>query len=369
MASLTETAYYARRGVKFGTIGFVVLLILWWTGTGLVNFWQATHPEPPPPPAASFGALPPIEFPESKMAVNQFTLQTPAGNLGTFPDRLQIFVAPAKKSSFLAPDNAAKLAAKLGFTSSPTLETSTLYRWSIVAPLPSILEMDIINTQFTLRRNWSADPTIITNKRFVSEAQSILDARTFLTVSGLISPDLLGQEKATFLRTQGDQFIPAISLSESDFVKVDFFRSNYTPIVVQLAGGATKTPTPTGTAAPNFAFYTPDPSQGIVTVITSGASDEAKKIIDVNYRYTPIEYESFSDYPLKTVQQAWDELNSNQGYIASYTGGGQAVVRRVNLGYFDPLTPHQYIMPIYVFTGDDNLVAYVSALSDSLIQR
>lgn len=179
MASLTETAYFARRGIKYGSIGFIGLLILWWTGTGLVRFWAATHPEPPPPPAASFGVLPAIKFSQTTKKVSTYQLQTPDGSLGSFPDRLKVFSSPQKTSSFLAPDNAIRLAAKLGFTSQPSLVSSTQYRWSAASPLPSTLDMDIINTYFVLQRNWAADPTIVTNKHFVSEQQSILDARTF----------------------------------------------------------------------------------------------------------------------------------------------------------------------------------------------
>lgn len=368
MASLTETAYYARQSLKYGAVGFVAILILYWTGGGLIRLWQATHPEPPPPPAAGFGALPAPDFPQAKASVANWQLETPTGSLGTFPDRLKVFASPAKTSSFLAGDNAARLAARLGFVGQPTLETSTLYRWSAANPLPSALEMDIINTHFTLIRAWSADPALITSKRFINDQQTILDARTFLSTGGLMATDLLGAEKVTYLRAQGDQFTPAISLSEADFVKVDFFRTLYTPPSLTLS------PTTAGRTAPaaveSYAFFTPDPNQGIVSVVVSGTTDTAKKIIEVNYRYTPVEYESFSDYPLKRVEQAWEELQTGGGFVAGFSGtSGQGVVRRVALGYFDPLTPHEYIMPVYVFTGDDNLVAYVSAISPELIQR
>lgn len=365
MATLTDTAYYSRQGVKYGAIGFVALLLLYWTGTGLIRFWQATHPAPPPPPAASFGILPSISFPEDKATVASFDLQTPTGTLGTFPDRLRVFVATAKKSSFLAADNANQLAKKLGFTGQPTLESSTRYRWSSETPLPSALEMDIINTYFSLTRAWPADPTLVTNKRFTGDQQTILDARNFLTQAGLLATDLIGGEKATYLRASGSQFIAAISLSEADFVKVDFFRQPFSPPAL-TSPSPTRTPSPA--AGPEYAFFTPDPLTGLISIIVSGSPDAAKRIISVDYRYTPIEYESFSDYPLKTADQAWEELSSGGGYIASFTGSGPAVIRRVNLGYFDPLTPHEFIMPIYVFSGDNNFVAYVSALAETVVQ-
>jgi hypothetical protein len=217
--------------------------------------------------------------------------------------------------------------------------------------------MDIINTHFSLLRSWQADPSLITNKRFVNDQQSILDARTFLSSAGLMATDLIGQEKLIYLRAQGDQLIPAISLSEADFVRVDFFRA---PFQAASLG--------TTTDSLSLPFYTADPDRGLVSIIVSGSSEQNKKIIAVDYRYSPIEYESFSDYPLKTVQQAWDELNAGGGFIASFTGANEGIVRRISLGYFDPLTAHEFVMPIYVFVGDNDLVAYVSAIAPQMTE-
>lgn len=367
MSSLTETAYYARQGIKFGSVGLVALTLLWWIGGGVINLYNALNPEPPPPPAAAFGKLPLIDFPKSKAVISGYTLETPTGTLGEFPDRMKVYFAPVRKSTFLAADNAKKLATKIGFAGEPVIETSTKYRWSAEAPLPTVLEMDIVNSFFDLRRSWQANPTIVTSKRFISDEQSISDAKTFLTTATLLAEDIQGTEKVTYLRAQGDQFVPTISLSEADFVRVDFFRNTLTP--------PSPTPTttkvqPTGTVYVDnnpYSFFTPDASEGLVSIVVSGSTNPDEKVVEVKYRYTPIDYDSFSDYGIKTVEQAYEELKSGKGYVASFSGAGSVVIRRVGLGYFDALTPHEYTMPVYVFTGDGDFVAYVSAvLSDYL---
>jgi hypothetical protein len=369
MSSLTETAYYARQGIKFGSVGLIALTLLWWIGGGVINLYKALNPEAPPPPAAAFGKLPPIEFPKPRATTTGYSLETPTGTLGKFPDRMKVYFAPVRKSSFLASDNAKKLALKMGFVSEPVIETSTRYRWSVDTPLPTVLSMDIVNGFFELKRSWQANPTIVTSKKFVSDEQSILDGKTFLTTAGLLAEDLRGLEKVTYLRAQGDQFVPTISLSEADFVRVDFFRATLVP--------PTLTPTPDPRSQPtvavykdenSYSFFTPDASEGLVSLVVSGSTKPDEKIIEVKYNYTPIDYESESYYPIKTVEQAFEELKTNKGYIASFNGSGQVVIRRVGLGYFDALTPHEYTMPVYVFTGDEGFVAYVSAVSEDVLE-
>jgi hypothetical protein len=349
-------------------VGLVALTLLWWIGGGVITLYKTLNPEPAPPPAAAFGKLPPIDFPKSKAVISGYTLETPTGTLGEFPDRMKVYFAPVRKSTFLAADNAKKLASKIGFTGEPVIETSTKYRWSAEAPLPTVLEMDIVNSFFDLKRSWQANPAIVTSKKFVSDEQSILDAKTFLTTASLLPEDLQGTEKVTYLRAQGDQFVPAISLSEADFVRVDFFRKTLTP--------PTPTPTeanakPTGVVYEDnnpYSFFTPDASEGLVNLVVSGSTNPDEKIVEVKYRYTPIDYESFSDYGIKLVDQAYEELKAGNGYVASFTGTGPVVIRRVGLGYFDALTPHEYTMPVYVFTGDGDFVAYVSAVKEEALE-
>lgn len=56
--------------------------------------------------------------------------------------------------------------------------------------------------------------------------------------------------------------------------------------------------------------------------------------------------------------------------VGVYCGsaGDKAVVRRIELGYYDSGGEQEYMMPIYVFTGDNDLVAYVSAIRGDVIK-
>lgn len=356
MATLTETAYIARRAIKYGSVGMVGISILWFVAGGLINLWKAANPTPPPPPTVDFGVIAAIKFPESKKKITEFRLQTPTGVLGTFPDRATVFYAPLKQSGFFDPDRAIELARKLNFLFEPTQISETLYSWSKPDPLPMTLEVSIISNWYTLKKQWQADPTLLINKKFVSDKQAILDAQAFLRVLGQGHEDTQGYEKVSYLRVQGDQLVNAISLSEADFVMVNVFRKPFEVL------GTKKE------VLESYPFHTPDPKKGLISVLVSGSIDPQKKIIDVDYRYTPVEYDVRGEYPLKTVELAFEELKAGKGYVASFDGTGMGVVRRVELGYFDSMGDQKYSMPVYVFTGDQNFVAYVSAVDDAQIE-
>jgi hypothetical protein len=88
--------------------------------------------------------------------------------------------------------------------------------------------------------------------------------------------------------------------------------------------------------------------------------------MEVSYNYITVDYTNLGEYPIKTVQEAWDELTSGGGYVAAFEGPS-AIVRRVVLGYYDTTGDQKYEMPIYVFSGDNGLVAYVSAVSKEVL--
>lgn len=356
MATLTDTAYVARRGIQYGTIGVVASLVLWFVGTGAINYYRAITPPKLPPPTEDFGKLTQVIFPKSVVEGEvEYELQTPTGGFGRFPDRMTIFSAPSRQAGFLDPDRAVDLATRLGFSSQPAQPSETRYRWTQADPLPSTLEVDIVSLRFELKKQWQADPSLVINKRFVSTEQIVQDAQNYLRGARLMPEDVGGNELVTFWRAQGSRLIEAISLSEADFVRVDFPRKPY-----QIIGTDKK-------VQAEYNFYTPYPGEGVITVVVSGSTDRVKQVVDVDYDYIPVNYDQKGIYPIKPAEQAWEELKSGKGYISSLKGN-KVVARRVSLGYYDSLGNQEYTMPIYIFTGDNELVAYVSAIADSAVK-
>ncbi len=356
MASLTETAYKARLAIRYGAIGFVVVLVLWFAGVGFVNWRRATHPEPLPPARADFGLLPEIVFPESKK-MTEFSLETPTGKLGTFPDRMFVFFAPNKRSSFGDADKAIDLARRMGFLTEPSKLSASLYRFTNNDPLPGSLEVDIVSQSFKLKRQWQADPTLLSLKRYINDRQAITDAIAYLRGRGLLPDDMAGQEKVSYWRVQGDSLVKAIALSDAEFVRVDLFRKTYDILDEKK------------TAVASYGFYAENPTKGPISVLLSQSNDEKKRVIEIDDGYIEIDYSAKGEYPIKTPELAWEELKNGQGYVASFNGLGAGVVRRVALGYFDSTGQQTYSMPVYVFTGDDELEAYVSAVRDDQLQK
>src|SRR5262249_36531699 len=112
---------------------------------------------------------------------------------------------------------------------------------------------------------------------------------------------------------------------------------------------------------------TADPNQSNVWFIDSGSQEQGKKIIAGEYHYLPVDSEKSATYPIKTAQQALDELNGGGGYIAAVGNNpdGNITVRKIYLAYFDPATIGNFYQPIVVFEGDNGFFAYVPAVASS----
>jgi hypothetical protein len=48
--------------------------------------------------------------------------------------------------------------------------------------------------------------------------------------------------------------------------------------------------------------------------------------------------------------------------------GGTVTIRRIYLGYYDSLTPQEFLMPIVVFEGDGGFLGYVQAVTNEWLQ-
>jgi hypothetical protein len=356
MASLTETAASARQVIKYSGFGFVAILFSWWAGIAAINYYKLLNPPPEAPPTVDFGKLPEVDFDVEKGRPNM-ELELPKGSIPAFTDRMVIFYAPTKRSGFLDPEKAIETAATLGFIFEAEQPTETRYVWRKQDDLNSTLDMNIISGHFKMTRAWQNNPALLALTNFGSDAKVINSAVNFMTRSDLLANDVLGNEKTSYLKAQADRLIPALSLSESEFVQIDFFRNPYKIIDEE-----------TKEVLAEYEFYRPDPKIGLVHMTVSGSSDIREQIIGINYSYVIVEYDNSGTYPIKTGQQAWDELKAGSGFVtASSPTSGTVKIRRMLLGYYDSSQPQKYAMPIYVFLGDNNFVAYISAVSNEWV--
>jgi len=349
MATLTETAESTKKFIKIGGIGLIVFLIFKLGWFIFDSYIKVVNPPPPPPATVSFGKLPAIEFDEKLHPELTLRLETPSGGTPNLGDRASIYLMPTFRSSFMALDEAKVIAKKMNFNNEPKEITERRYRWEDESFLPSILEMDIINGSFSLKRNWQADPTILSDKQLPGKEQTEIEAKNFIQQIGLSNNELSkARVVITYLTFSAGQYQKAVSLSEADFVQADLFRSDIDENTVM----------------------TQDPTKGVVRIIFSGSTESQKRIIQVDYNYFPVDLTQSGTYPIKTASQAWRELQTRQGYIASLgeNTGEVIAIRRIYLAYYDGDVSNGFLLPVIVFEGDNGFFGYVQAIMNEWLQ-
>lgn len=350
MATLTQTAQITRQGLKYLAIAVVVFLVGRFTLSMGVSVWRQLNPPPPPPPTFGFGELPEISFPDMGADVHrEFQLETPTGQLPQTPYTMKVFRVIVERPNLLALDRANTQARSMGFDSEPTALSDTLYRWQKFSPLRTTMDMYIYQGVFTYWTDWFADPGYTLTFRPPSQSQAIGFARRFLENARVMTPDIsAGRVEVNFLRAMGSNYTPAVSLSEADFVQVDFYRSDIDEL---------------------YPVVTLEPDKGIVQVIVSGDT-RSGGVISAEYNYWPIEYQSYHTYLVVPARQAWEKLVEGGGYIAQLEGDPDVVVvRRMSLAYLDTYEPQAYLQPVWMLTGDNDFLGYVPAATTNITEE
>lgn len=342
MASLTTTAYYSRLMIKYGGIALVGLMVGRFAWGRFVAYWEATHPKAPPPPDVAFGVLPNIRFPAKYQPEITYKADFPTGQLPDLGDRTEVYLMPSKKSPLDALDEAKVVAKNFSYIEDPVMRSEELYQFRQTEPLPATMDYYIYWGVFIHSIDWSRDPDFLKTKKLPREEQAIDEVKSLLKKAGILEQDLnKGEAKISYLKAFNGAYKETVSLSEADFIQVDLFR-------LEVKEG-----TP---------GYTPDPRHGLVRAIVSG--NNKAKIVQLEYYYYPVDVTTAGIYPIKPTDVALYELQTGKGYVAQIDPEiAETTIRRISLGYFESAQPQYYYQPIYVVTGDNNLVAYVEAVS------
>ncbi len=346
MATLTETAYQTRRAINWTIltiISYIILRISWGI---FVAIWLYFFPPQPPPPNHAFGVLPALKFPQETASASSeltFKLETIEGSVPKASESATVYFMPKSSANLLALNKTQDFAKRLGFDINPIAETKNIYRFNDPDFILRTLRYDIVSNNFLLRYAFEEDIGVFNDKNFLSSDALVSEAKNILQTYDLYSDEIQsGSTKASYRKLVGNTLIPTSSLSVADAVRIDFLRHPIgdTPIV------------------------TPIPEEGSISFIFSGSVNDKKRLIELRYTFWPIDYQTTATYALKSSSQAWQELQSGNGYIARYPKtGSSAVIRNVSLGYYDSLSPQTYLQPVFVFEGDNGFMAYVPAVA------
>lgn len=165
MATLTETAYYARKAITYGIVGLVVFLLLKAILGLAITTYRRLNPPPPPPPTVEFGKLPALIFPETSHPALTYRLETVTGTTPDLVDRATVYFMPVRQPNLLALERMTALVSELDFTEEPEQLSGRQYRWARTQPLPATLTADVVSGSFSLEVAWEVDQTLLVNKK------------------------------------------------------------------------------------------------------------------------------------------------------------------------------------------------------------
>lgn len=349
MASLTEVSVATRKFLKIGAIALAAIIFFRLVLNLMISYWRTAHPPKAPPPAMRFGKIPQLGLENIKSTGGlNFKLETPTNTLPSLPDRADVYYSPFSKPNLLALEKAKQQALLLGFAGKEEKINEKNYRWKNSTD-NTTLEMNIINSTFSLKYNWQEDQKLLSNKLLFDEIQAVTLAKRILTKNNLLPSDMQnGEIKTTFLKISGQKMVKAVSLSEASMIKIDLYRSSINNLPVKTLKSET----------------------GVIQLILAGTPSPTDGIIELNYNYFPIDYGSSSDYPIKNSASAWNQFTGGGGSIITQpkTNVDTIVIRRVYIGYLDTLQEQKFFQPVLFLEGDQSFFGFIPILVDETYQ-
>ncbi len=346
--TLTKVTQVGRNVVKYGLSALVLLMVGRVALTAGIAFYKAMNPPPPPKPTEGFGALPAIAFPtqSSDDKPTSYRLETASGGLPTFGDRAKVYMMTKSSVNLLDAENAQDIAERYGFTSKPEIVSSKVYRWTKIQPLTTTFDYDIVDHNLTYETDFLNRPELILEGNLPTNFDAEQQVKSFLNTGNLLPADVsTSSAQVTLLKAVGGLLKPAVAVSEANFVQVDLNRLPIDGI---------------------FKPYTEDGTTGAIHAIVS-AGRSGNNILKLVRQLYPILYDRPETYYLRSPQSAWAKLQAGEGYIANKGTAEPAVIRTVELGYFESAEFQEYFQPIYVFKGDGGFIGYVGALDPGYI--
>ena len=349
MFTLTKASKETKIILKLAaviTVVFIILFILFKFFSFVINIF---FPSPPPKPTLYFGKLSYPAFPQSVSGKTfTYSVNTISGQLPMLKTVVKINRIEVPKPDLLSLRKISEKVSRAGFNNDPAKISNTVYDWNDTSDvLKKRIRVNILNYNFNLTADPYSDPDVVTGKNVPKKEEAISMAENFLKETDYLAEDLdLSKTQIKIYSLKNNGFTEASSISNAQVLQVIFFQKDIDSIPIVY-----KTP-----------------GQSNIDVLVVGGNFQPQ-ILGANYIHHTISDVS-STYPIKSTQQAFDDLKEGKAYIASYHGTESNIaISKVYLSFYFSDQDHEYTMPVIVFEGNDNFVAYVSAVTDEWINK
>lgn len=345
--TLTEFSIALRKAIPYIILGALGVLILYYAVQLTILFIE-TRKEPPVKIDTVFGAIPkPIIKDATPPAGFQFELDTIEGRPVTATKSAKVYFLPQTTTRFGYREKIFLIAQTLGFNTA-TASYQLNGKTATFSEDTQKLTIDITNFNFTYEYFFEKNPDILKQAVIPASAASQDTAIGFFQSIGRYPEDLVkGEVVSSFFFYDPERKIlsPTTRNIEANLVEVDFYRSKIEdyPIVT-----------------PKF----PN-SQNFVLMM---ATEQGYRILRAQINFFEKSEQQVGYYPIKTGEDAYEALKQGRALMVSGPSKPKKIViKKMQMGYFDPDSYQGYLQPVYVFVGEDNFTAYVPAITDEFL--
>ena len=387
--TLHETAILIRKtGIRVGIgIGVILALVI----VIRVGFMVKDIIFPPvmAPPTEKFGKALQYKFPNTQSNPNlTYTLQTTSGDLPTtlvdgtttIPDRLSIFPIIHNAPNFLNLDTVKNKVASLDFTDPdgavlPEVQLANpYYEWNEPGAFNRKIIFDINSFDFKMTSSYLSSLTVLSAQHISDEKSAIDTARDFLLSAKLLPEDLDAKKTedknypaqyVTYpqlfsIQNNGQEniLINTTSLSKAQVIRVDLYQKD---LEYDLDKGGSEYNIPK--IHMSFPVIYPHPPYSTMNFWVASGPQHAV-VVQAFFTHKNIDLSDASaTYAIKTPAQAFKELKDGRAYIAAKNGNDNNIlIKEIYLAYYLAEDLQEYIMPVYVFEGNDGFFGYVPAI-------
>jgi hypothetical protein len=281
----------------------------------------------------------PIQFPDNI----SISLDTIEGRPIIATAAAKVFFIPEASTKFGYVQNAYLMAKTFDIDTDQT-QYSLEGKNIIFAAPDKNLKIDISNFNYEYKYSYENNPQVFENTTLPDQDTVIEKAKSFLTDVGRYPEELAqGTENVTLFHydDQTKQFVKVDSVEKANAVEVDYFR----PEIDGISLVTSRYP-----FSQNYIVMTFNETNSIV--------------LKAQIKFYEKESDKYGLYPLKTGDEAYQELQNKQATILS-TGDGSTdvVIKSMFLYYFEPSFYQPYLEPVFFFLGQNGFAAYVPAIA------